>query len=739
VPLEARRELVRRRVAQREGDPDEATRLAHFLGELVGAPFPDDASVQLRAARRDPVLLGDQIRRAWEDFVRAACTVRPVLLVLEDLHWGDLPTVKLVDAALRRLETRPFMVLALGRPEVHDLFPKLWQERGVSEMHLGGLPFRAAAELTRAVLGGSVTGEVVTDLVSRADGNAFYLEELIRAVAGGRGASLPESVLATVQARLEALDPEARRVLRAASIFGEAFAPDGVAALLGGAPAGAGLAALEERELIAPASEGAYRFRHAFVREAAYGMLTDADRAAGHLLAGEWLTAAGEPDAMVLAEHFDRGGDPVRAAQGYRRAAEQAARGNDFDAALVRAARGLRHAHAESPLAGELHLVEAEARRWLGNNRDAEQSAVQAARLLPRGSARWCEAAAEAVHVAGKLGHVERVIDHAEALLAVEIGADAAAVPSLAIALARAAMTLQLSSGRQALAEVLLGRAEEAAAQAGDDPAVLGQVAWARSLRVLSAGDVTSFLALVQASRASLARAGDLRSDCIQALNAGHGYLELGAYEEAERILREAKAGAERMGLGNALAYAKLNLGVALLGQGRLADARTVEESVLSLFVAQSDRPREAVARTYLAMIHHQAGALDAAAREALTVAGGATHTPASRALARAVLADVRLAEGRAAAALAEAEQAMSILTSLDGIEEGESRIRVVYADALHAAGEAERARAAIAEARERLLARAAKVADTALRRSFLERVPENARTLARAEAWLAR
>ncbi len=71
-------------------------------------------------------------------------------------------------------------------------------------------------------------------LVERADGNAFYLEELIRATAAGRVDSLPDSVLAMVQARLDAEGADGKRVLRAAAIFGERFSRAGLAALLGG-------------------------------------------------------------------------------------------------------------------------------------------------------------------------------------------------------------------------------------------------------------------------------------------------------------------------------------------------------------------------------------------------------------------------------------------------------------------------------------------------------------------------
>ncbi|MFS8071112.1 MAG: ATP-binding protein, partial [Byssovorax sp.] len=221
-PVGVRQQKLRARVARHVLGADQR-RVAEFLGELVGTPFPDEESVPLRAARQDALVMGDQMRRAWEDFLRAESSAQPVLLVLEDLHWGDLPTVRFVDAALRDLKNQPWMVLALARPEVHELFPKLWAERGVQEMRLKELTGKACEKLIRQVLGASVGADTVERLIAQADGHAFFLEELIRAVAEGKGAALPETVLAMVEARLEGLETEARRVLRAASIFGEVF------------------------------------------------------------------------------------------------------------------------------------------------------------------------------------------------------------------------------------------------------------------------------------------------------------------------------------------------------------------------------------------------------------------------------------------------------------------------------------------------------------------------------------
>jgi hypothetical protein len=204
-PPEVSVDKIRARVSEHMSGPD-APRVAEFLGEMLGAPFPDQGSVQFRAARGDAQLMGEQMRRAWVDFLAAACAVQPVLLALEDLHWGDLPTVQYIDEALRRLDQSPWMVLAMARPEVHDVFPRLWASREVQEIRLKSLSPKAGARLVQQVLGDSLDPASVDRLVAQASGNAFYLEELIRAAAAGKTAALPETVLAMVQSRLEGLD-----------------------------------------------------------------------------------------------------------------------------------------------------------------------------------------------------------------------------------------------------------------------------------------------------------------------------------------------------------------------------------------------------------------------------------------------------------------------------------------------------------------------------------------------------
>src|SRR6185503_11587296 len=98
---------------------------------------------------------------------------------------------------------------------------------------------------------------------------------------------------------------------------------------------------VERRSETRFAGEEEAAFRHALVREGADAMLAERDRVIGHKLAGEWLERVGEQDPMVLAEHFDRGGEAARAAGFYMRAAERTIRGGDAVRAIACSERGI--------------------------------------------------------------------------------------------------------------------------------------------------------------------------------------------------------------------------------------------------------------------------------------------------------------------------------------------------------------------------------------------------------------
>ncbi|MBE7484920.1 MAG: protein kinase [Polyangiaceae bacterium] len=724
-------------IAERFGEPDRA-RLGTFLGELARVPSGSEDDEQLAAARRDPVLLGDQLKRAFEDAVLAECRRAPLLLILEDLHWGDLPSVNLVDSALRVAKEQPFMVLALGRPEVRDAFPSLFEQRDLVEVRLGALTRKASERLVTEVLGDRAEPELVARVVERADGNAFYLEELIRAVAEGESEKLPETVLAMVQSRLEALPEAARRVLRAASVFGGVFWDGGVAALIGGeqdpTEVGDWLTMLAERELVTARAQSRFPgvrehvFRHALVREAAYSMLTREDAERGHRIAGNWLEENGEPDALVLAQHFDRGNERERALTWSRTAAEEAFAGNDLGAAAKAAARALEIARAlpvEPRILGELVLLEGEIIYWLGRHAEAHTRGEEAFGLLVPGSDSWYSAASLLTVSSHRSGNVE-----AERALARRLcdegWCDCPGVAALMSTCRVATAILQI--GDYELADLLFSHIDAWAPTLPNAPGALARWQASRAARALFKGFTWEYRELSEQAAAACEEAGDLRTTTIHRHNAGHACLELGQFEQAEARLRDTVRLGQRLGIKNVTASAKNNLGAALTALGRFDEARALLSEAISELMTQGDRRMEGGAHNHLAELLILQGDAEGAVAEAERAVAMLAHVPPTRIHAMAVLAVALRAAGRLEDSLEMARSANAALNEVGSIADGEALVRLALADALIATGDEDAARDVARRAVARLRERAAAIGDPAVRASFLESVTAHRR-----------
>ncbi len=718
--------------------PEESAIVGEFVGEIVGVPIAEAPSAQLLAARANAVLMGDQLRRAFENLILAECKHHPLVLVLEDLHWGDLPTVRLVEAALRTARDQPFFVLALARPEIHQRFPRLWEE-GLSVVHVAGLGRKAATRLVREVLA-SADDALVERIVDRASGHAFTLEELVRAasahVGNAESLALPETVLAIMQKRVDDIAPDQRRILRAASVFGAAFWTGGLAELVGRTNDEAlanRVDALARQELVQRRNESRFRgeaewtFRHALLREAVYGTLTEEDRMLGHRLAGQWLVKAGERDAVTIAEHFERGHDRAQAAEWYLRAAERALAGNDWRQAIGCAERGLPLAsEADAEIRGALHLALAHACGWSGDVRRCEREAIAAAELLERGTGAWLDAVAEAINAAGMgLGHGDAARAWADELLeAWDLRQDPHAA---AIAAARA-ITPMLLAGDRARAAQLLERLE--AIDVSDSPLVEAYGFRARaSWAFRGEKDLGAYVEFTRAGLAAFVAAGDERTAAQQRTNLGYGLVLLGA-PEAEEVLQEGIVESERVGLPIQAATHRQNLGLIFARRGRYAEALAVERESIDAFREAGDRRFEAASHVYLSTILEASGDFDGAEAEAHVAIEMAASYTSRRATAFGALATALLRRGDYADALVAAKHGMELVGELGALEEGEEKLRTTYAEALARAGAREEARAFIDDAKKRLHDRAARIRDERWRASFLENVPENAALL---------
>ncbi|MDC0683076.1 serine/threonine-protein kinase [Sorangium atrum] len=739
---EAQREKLARAVGQLFAG-EQQRRVACFLGELLGVPLADDGPM-LRAARQDPAHMADRIQEAYLDYARAVTSARPMLVVLEDLHWGDAPSVKIFDHTLRALCERPYAVLAFARPEVHELFPRLWIERGLTAMRLRELSARAAEQLVRGALGASVEPGTVAAIVERAAGNAFYLEELVRAVAEGRGGALPETVLGMVEARLAALEPEVRRLLRAASVFGDVSWIGGVSALVGartlasGASDADALAELFDREILErrPSSRLAGQeeiaFRHALLREGAYAMLTERDRAVGHRLAGEWLLSAGEQDPMVLAEHFARGGDGPRAGGFYLRAATLALHGADVQAALAAVEKGIACGAEGEPLA-ELHLLRMNAFIWTDDAAHAHASALQALELAAPGSLLSWRALSGAMYCVALCDDRRAVEVLVPRLLAEELPVDVLS-PELAT---RIVFSL-LWDGRTALAERIVRRLELVIAPVveGDLHAALW-IEFTRGFwRCHAARDLWGAL---QANLAAARRAESLGSGLFVPwawMLVAIDYTRLGDMAAADECLDRVLA---TEGLLDYVFTTSVTCRiVSLLERRRITEALEMAGSLLQHMLARGDRSRSVIPRQLLAEGRMLLGELALAEEELCAAGDPAAMAPFSGAVHLSLFAEIRLRQGRTEEACAMAGEALALQRQAGTVFLlRQEVIPALYAEALHAKGDAEGARAVVREERAALLARAARIEDPAFRRSFLENVSANARTLALARALL--
>ena len=423
--------------------------------------------------------------------------------------------------------------------------------------------------------------------------------------------------------------------------------------------------------------------------------------------------------------HEDLPLSPVRGLDWY---AEQALGVNALDDAIALAEQAVVTIPATGEMLGRMRLVQAIAHRWVGHFAHAERCAEEALDGLPRGSAGWYTALGHLAMAVGYLGKSDRLVELAEALANLSPGGRA--VGAHVRALCQVVVFL-LRAGLIPLAEQLFGLAQQMTATVPyGEQGVRAWVDLATAELALHAGDPTSFLRLVESAVEGFAEAGDARNASLQRANIGNAYMQLGAFSRAARVLRQALTVAEPMKL-SFIAPVRANLGFALARLGHLSEARAIETDAVQRCVEQGYRRFEAAARIYLAEILSLHGELVAAEAQAHLAEACSPGSPAIRAHALAMLASILLRRGEAAEARVKAREAMEILESLEGVEEGEALIRLVYIRALAESGELAEAAARTLEAQARLRERSQRISDPRWKRSFLEHVPENAATMA--------
>jgi DNA-binding CsgD family transcriptional regulator len=233
----------------------------------------------------------------------------PLLLVLEDVHWADRSSRDLLRYLLARLADEPVAVIASYRADdlhrrhpLRPLLAELVRLPTVERLELSPLPDAEVAALVRRLGAGAgpLPESLVEDVVLRAEGNAFYAEELL--AAGLHGEALPLGLTDVLLARVEQRSPAAQQVLRVAAVAGRRVRHELVAAVSGLADGDleTALAEAVHHYLLVVSDDGRYRFRHALLREAVLADLLPGERVRLHAAIASYLARV--PDAGTAAE-----------------------------------------------------------------------------------------------------------------------------------------------------------------------------------------------------------------------------------------------------------------------------------------------------------------------------------------------------------------------------------------------------------------------------------------------------
>jgi len=350
-----------------------------MLGQLIGLDY--SASPFIAGILREGKQLRARGFHAWAQYLRLQAVQQPLVLVLDDLQWADDESLEAIEhlvavgAGWPRL---PIVLLCGARPELLQRRPD-WGRTWPAHQRLVLAPL---AEPARHTLAGALLRRLSQPapqlhalLSAQAAGNPYYMEALVQMLVdtgviqtqtdGSDGSDrtdewkiqdsqlqtlqVPTTLVAVLQATLDALKPGERQSLQQASVVGAQFWNEALAAIDPGAPAH--LPALSQRELASPQASSSfegtqeYAFRHHLLHQVTYGTVLKPDKRAGHRQTALWLQARSQGReaelASQIAEHFDRAGIADQAVHYGMLAAEDASRRQADRAALAHADRAL--------------------------------------------------------------------------------------------------------------------------------------------------------------------------------------------------------------------------------------------------------------------------------------------------------------------------------------------------------------------------------------------------------------
>jgi class 3 adenylate cyclase len=319
IPFWAFGEILKEQLGILDGDSPQSIFARLGEREILGLALGLDVAGNLH-----PLTARDRFQDAWVSLFDELTATRPAAVLIEDLHWAEEPLLDLLEHLLERVHG-PVLVLATARPELLDSRPGFGGLSGET-LVLEPLKAEATKELLNSLLGTDPPG-LLPDVVAQAEGNPFFLEEVLGSLMDQgllehrngdwamkelpSGFLVPDTVQAVVAARIDLLAPAEKEALQAASVIGRIFWSGPVYELC--PETEPNLRQLEERDFIrlrlgsSIEGEREYAIKHAVTREVAYASIPRARRAHLHAAFAAWVERLGggrDEHAPLLAHHY---------------------------------------------------------------------------------------------------------------------------------------------------------------------------------------------------------------------------------------------------------------------------------------------------------------------------------------------------------------------------------------------------------------------------------------------------
>ncbi|MBE2198377.1 MAG: AAA family ATPase [Anaerolinea sp.] len=724
---------------------DRANRQLAYLGYFLNLDFARKPDLARYLDDLEPEARQMNARLAVADWLTVVAGERPCIIILEDLHWADTASLDMLLFLVAHLpDDLPLLFCLVFRPQRQHPVWQTWQEL---ERHyraychplpLAELRDGAGRQLLSNLLQTEqLPATLQTFVLTATDGNPLYMEELLYAlIAGGdltptasgwqttgplRPRAAPPSLYQVIQSRIDDLDfssPGARRVLWLAAILGLEFATDSVRHLF--QMTGRDLKefdqhmrAIRNADIFQPArvavgtgERPGFRFRHGLVQQVAYDNMPVSKRRQYHAQVAEWLeeTYAADlsPHVDVLAYHFDRGQQKVKAFTYHRQAGTRDAQAYANESALGHLQRALELAgetevdgNALADLLLELGQVMATTGDFAG-----AQAHWQQAYELPGQGERFARRQARLCYEMGRLGELQKDLEDAwawrERGLALLPGLP---TPEAAMLHALGGI-VQLRQGQYTEAEQE-ARQAWAEAEASGALSAGGVAHRLLSIALRAQGRLAEALAHCHQSIAICEETGDLLGQVKNYSNLGVLTFEMDDWAATGEAYRQAITLLARVGDRYEQARVLANLADLSFHQGDLAQSAAQARQALALAEPMAAAQVEIIAHVILAMVAWRQEAWAAMGVELATAAELAATAVDFQPTVDRWRAQLALAQGDAARAQAIFEPWLA--ADAEVLADEAEPVQRLYAQALAAGGETERAVHLLTESLQRL------------------------------------